>query len=439
MLAANKLAYPQEEMDKLWRVILINQFHDILPGSAIHEVYEVTREEYAAVAEKLAALTDERLAALTPEGDGVTVFNTTGFARNDVVTLPDATAEALADETGRVYPVQKTADGAVVYLENLPAKGRKGFAKAAGAAVESPFALSADGHTLETPFYTVRFDEYGQIAAMFDKDARREVFKKGQPGNALRVFEDKPIYYDNWDIDNWYTEKFWDVTDVQDFTWTENGPVRATLHIERSFSHSTISQDIHFYANVRRVDFVTHVDWHEHQSLLKVFFPADVHTDEATFEVQYGNLTRKTHSNTSWDVARFESCGQKWCDVSEGHYGVSVLNDCKYGHSVKDGCIGLTLIKSGIEPNPVTDQEQHVFTYALLPHQEGWQAGGTVRQAYFLNQPALAVPAARRIPASAWRASTRPTWCWRPSSAPRTATGSFCACTSARTPRPRSR
>ena len=91
--------------------------------------------------------------------------------------------------------------------------------------------------------------------------------------------------------------------------------MRATLHIERSFSHSTISQDIHFYANVRRVDFVTHVDWHEHQSLLKAFFPADVHTDEATFEVQYGNLTRKTHSNTSWDVARFESCGQKWCDV----------------------------------------------------------------------------------------------------------------------------
>ena len=392
VLAADKLAYPQQEMDKLWRVILINQFHDILPGSAIHEVYEVTREEYAAVAEKLAALTDERLAALTPEGDGVTVFNTTGFVRGDVVTLPDATAEALADETGCVYPVQKTADGgAVVYLENLPAKGRKGFAKAAAVAVGTSFTLSADGHTLETPFYTVRFDEHGQIAAMFDKDARREVFKEGQPGNALRVFEDKPIYYDNWDIDNWYTEKFWDVTDVKAFTWTENGPVRATLHIERSFSHSTISQDIHFYANVRRVDFVTHVDWHEHQSLLKAFFPADVHTDEATFEVQYGNLTRKTHSNTSWDVARFESCGQKWCDVSEGHYGVSVLNDCKYGHSVKDGCIGLTLIKSGIEPNPVTDQEQHVFTYALYPHQEGWQAGGTVRQAYFLNQPALAV------------------------------------------------
>ena len=389
VLTAAKLGYPKDELDKMWRQILINQFHDILPGSSIHEVYEVTKAQYAALAEKLSGMIGERLAALTPAGDGVTVFNTTGFARNDVVTLPGVEAEALADETGRTYPVQKTADGAVVYLENLPSKGRKGFAKVASAAAASPFTLSADSHTLDTPFYTVRFDETGRIASMFDKDARREVFQDGQTGNAMRVFEDKPIYYDNWDIDNFYTEKFWEVTDLKEFTWTENGPVRATLHLVRNFSHSTICQDIHFYANLRRVDFVTTVDWHEHQSLLKVFFPANVHTDQATFEIQYGNLTRKTFSNTSWDRARFESCGQKWCDVSEGHYGVSVLNDCKYGHSVKDGCIGLTLIKSGIEPNPVTDQEVHHFTYALFPHQEGWQAGGTVRQAFFLNQPAL--------------------------------------------------
>ena len=116
-----------------------------------------------------------------------------------------------------------------------------------------------------------------------------------------------------------------------------------------------------------------------------------IHTDEATFEIQYGNLTRKTHANTSWDRARFESCGQKWMDLSEGHYGVSMLNDCKYGHSVKDSVIGLTLIKSGIEPNPTTDQEVHHFTYAIYPHAEKWQAAGTVPQAFFLNQPALAV------------------------------------------------
>lgn len=134
---------------------------------------------------------------------------------------------------------------------------------------------------------------------------------------------------------------------------------------------------------------MTYVDWKEHQTLLKVHFPVAVHTDEATFDVQFGNLTRKTHQNTSWDVARFESCGQKWMDLSEGHYGVSLLNDCKYGHSVKDSNMALTLIKSGIEPNPTTDQEEHEFTYAIYPHAEGWRAAGTVAEAYKLNQPLL--------------------------------------------------
>ena len=391
VLAAKEVPYPAEAIDRLWHGILLNQFHDILPGSSIHEVYEVTKREYEQMEEEIGKLRDERLAALTPAGEGITVFNTTGFARHDVVELGDCTAAALSDGEGHVYPVQQTENGAVVYVDGLPAKGRKTFAPAAAPAAAGRFVLGADGHTLETPFYAVRFDENGQIAGLFDKENRREVLQAGKAGNLLRVFEDKPIYYDNWDIDIYYTEKFWDVTDLREFRWTETGPVRATLHIERAFSNSTIAQDIHFYADTRRIDFVTTVEWHEHQHLLKVQFPINVHTDEATFEIQYGNLTRKTHTNTSWDKARFESCGQKWADLSEGHYGVSLLNDCKYGYSVKDSCISLTLIKSGIEPNPTTDQETHHFTYAIYPHAETWRAAGTVREAYFLNQPALAV------------------------------------------------
>ena len=391
LLAQAKVAYPEAEIDKLWHGILINQFHDILPGSSIHEVYEVTKKEYAEMEAEITALREERLDALTPAGEGVTVYNTTGFVRSDVVELGDCKAEALQDEAGNIYPVQKTADGAVAFLNNLPAKGSKTFAVVPAQVSAAPFEIATDGHKIDTPFYTVTFDEHGQMTGIFDKENRREVLKPGQAGNLFRVYEDKPIYYDNWDIDIFYTEKFWDVTDLQDFTWTENGPVRATLHIERNYSNSTLVQDIHFYAKQRRIEFVTTVDWHEHQSLLKVHFPVNVHTDEATFEIQYGNLTRKTHANTSWDRARFESCGQKWMDLSEGHYGVSMLNDCKYGHSVKDSVIGLTLIKSGIEPNPTTDQEVHHFTYAIYPHAEKWQAAGTVPQAFFLNQPALAV------------------------------------------------
>ncbi len=169
------------------------------------------------------------------------------------------------------------------------------------------------------------------------------------------------------------------------------GPVRAVLEIERKASNSTFTQKIIFYAKSRRIDFVTHVDWKEHQTLLKVHFPVAVHTDEAAFDIQFGSLTRKTHQNTSWDVARFESCGQKWMDLSEGHYGVSLLNDCKYGHSVKDSNMALTLIKSGTEPNPVADQEEHVFTYALYPHAEGWRTARTVDEGYKLNQPLTAL------------------------------------------------
>ena len=389
VLADPKAAYPDAELDGLWHGILINQFHDILPGSSIHEVYEVTKKEYEEMEAQISVLTDERVRALICEGEGVTVLNTTGFERDDVVELGDCDAEALLDENGSVYPVQQTRKGAVAFVKDLPSKGYKAFGKVSAGEEKRPFCLSPDSHALETPFYQVVFDKNGCIGQIYDKENDRNVLKPGEAGNLMRVYEDKPIYYDNWDVDIYYTEKFWDVTDLRGFSWVEMGPVRATLRLERQFSHSTITQEIHFYADLRRIDFETTVDWKEHQSLLKVHFPVDVHTDEATFEIQYGNVTRKTHRNTSWDKARFESCGQKWMDVSEGHYGVSLLNDCKYGHSVKDSCIGLTLIKSGTEPNPTTDQEMHFFTYSLYPHAETWKAAGTVPQAFFLNQPAL--------------------------------------------------
>ena len=391
VLAAGKVAYPAAQMDAMWKTILINQFHDILPGSSIHEVYEVTKQEYAKLEEDIAALRTERMAALAAPSENVTVFNTKGFAANEIVSLGDVRAAALTDESGRAYPVQQTEKGAVAYLPMLPSKGWRTYATLEKAA-EAPcrFTLTDDRH-LETPFYLVELDENGLLSRLYDKENGREVLRPGQKGNLMRMYEDKPMNYDNWDIDIYYTEKFWDVTALDSLHWTDVGAVSATLTLKRRISNSTIDQRIVFYADSRRIDFETHVDWHEHQHLLKVHFPVDVHTDEAAFEIQFGNLKRKVHTNTSWDMARFESCAQKWMDLSEGHYGVSLLNDCKYGHSVKDGCIGLTLIKSGVVPNPTTDQEEHFFTYALYPHAEGWQQAGTVQQAYLINQPVLAV------------------------------------------------
>ena len=391
VLAQAQVAYPAEELDRMWKKVLINQFHDILPGSAIHEVYEVTKEEYAALQKEIKALEEERLHALVGDGEGITIFNTTGHDRSDIVELGEIHAEALKDAEGVLYPVQKTAEGAVVYVEHLPSKGYKTFAAVSGETEQkTPFVIVGD-HTLETPFYTVHLDAEGRFDRIYDKENDREVLQDGKKGNQFRMYEDKPMCFDNWDVDIYYTEKYWDVNDVISMEWTECGPVRATLEMERKESNSVIHQKIHFYADSRRIEFETYVDWKEHQTLLKVHFPVNVHTDEATFDVQFGNLTRKVHTNTSWDKARFESCGQKWIDLSEGHYGVSMLNDCKYGHSVKDSDMALTLIKSGTEPNPVADQEEHYFTYAIYPHAEKWQEAKTVEQAYDLNQPAIAV------------------------------------------------
>ncbi len=386
VLKADTMDYPVKELDEMWKLVLLNQFHDILPGSSIEEVYEVTKKEYEQIAAQLADMTAQYTKAIAGDGEAVTIFNTTGITRDDVANLGDLNVAAIADNDGNVYPVQKTADGSIVYVEHLPSKGYQSFVPADAADAACPFTLHND-RELETPFYTVRLDEQGMFTSIYDKENDREVVQEGSRANLMRMYEDKPIYFDCWDIDIYYTEKYWDVDNVERMEWTELGLVRAVLEITRRASNSTITQKILFYAKSRRIEFVTHVDWKEHQTLLKVHFPVAVHTDEATFDVQFGNLTRKTHQNTSWDVARFESCGQKWMDLSEGHYGVSLLNDCKYGHSVKDSNMALTLIKSGIEPNEHTDQEEHTFTYALYPHAEGWRAAGTVAEAYKLNQP----------------------------------------------------
>ena len=388
-LACGLSEYPFQQLDQMWKTVLINQFHDILPGSAIKEVYEISKKEYEQLQKTAGELMRERMRLMAPESENLTVFNTKGFSSDEVVSLGSTEGRALIDNEGRAWPVQKTEEGAVAFLADLPAKGYKTF-RISREETETMDAFRIGKNGVETPFYIVEFDEKGLITRLYDKEEEREVLKRGQRGNLMRMYEDKPMNFDDWDIDIYYSEKGWDADGLQSMCWTEDGPVRATLEIERKISACTIFQKIRFYAFDRRIDFETRVDWHVHQHLMKVYFPTDIHSDEATFEIQFGNVKRKIHTNTSWDWARFESCGQKWMDISEGHYGVSLLNDCKYGHSAKDGVIALTLIKSGIEPNPDCGQGEHLFTYSLYPHAGDWRCG-TIPAAYCLNQPAYAV------------------------------------------------
>lgn len=394
VLAKNKgMNYPTKQLNDMWTLILRNQFHDILPGSSIHEVYEVTKEEYNQIEETSNELLDERLNVFQTNEDGITVWNTLGHERNDVVLLKEFDAEAVTDGN-HIYPVQKTKEGSIAYICQMPSKGYMTLEACMLDSKEcmyskEPFQITEDG--IETPFYLVTFDQCGQFTSIYDKENEREVLTKGKAGNELRIYEDKPLNFSSWNVDIFHQEKSWQVNDVTRKEWIEVGTVRATLCLERKVMDTTIQQNIHFYAKNRRIDFETHVDWKFSEHLLKVHFPVDIHTDEATYDIQFGNIKRKLHTNTSWDVARFETCGHKWADLSEGDYGVSLMNDCKYGYSMKNRVMTLSLIKSGTDPNPTADQEEHSFTYSLYPHAGGFETGGVVKEALNLNVPARAV------------------------------------------------
>ena len=171
----------------------------------------------------------------------------------------------------------------------------------------------------------------------------------------------------------------------------ETGPVRATVRIERKYLESTIVQYVSIYRDLDRIDIRNEIDWKQHLIMLKDHFPVDVHASTATFDIQYGNVTRSTTDNTSWDWSKFEVCHHKWLDVGEDGYGVSFLNDCKFGVSVRGTDVGLTMLKSPLYPNPDADKEHHTFTYSIFPHQGDWREAGTVAQAYELNNPMKAV------------------------------------------------
>lgn len=384
-------AYPAEEIAAAWKTILLNQFHDILPGSSIHEVYEVTAEEYRALEEKGSTLLGKMqalLAAHSGAGDGdFVVFNPLSFSRDCVVELPQDVA-ALRGPDGALYTGQRTETGTVFSLPRLPAMGCAVYTPAeAPDAMQPPFTVRGD--TLETPFYRVRFAPSGAICSLYDKEAEREVVREDGRLNRLTAYEDKPMNYDNWDIDIFYTEKSWPLDECKT-EWVEVGPVRAVLRVTRTFLHSAIWQDIRFYADRREIVFDTEIDWKQHQVLLKADFDLDVHADSATYDIQFGNVSRPTHRNTSWDTARFEVCAHKWADLSEGGYGAALLNDCKYGHSAQGSTLSLTLLKSGVMPNPTADQEVHRFRYALLPHAGDWRQADVPQAAYSFNVPAAA-------------------------------------------------
>ncbi|RCW62482.1 alpha-mannosidase [Halanaerobium sp. ST460_2HS_T2] len=392
--------YPQQEINAGWETILLNQFHDIIPGTSIKPVYEESKEQYLEIIEKGQKLLDQSIndiaAAINVESDSIVVFNQLDFNRDDVVEVElPAGVEFI-----KLYDGEKEV--AVQYLEDdleakkiiftaqsIPAKGFKvfNFEEIEAAAEVKENELKINSKEMENSFFKIKFDDNGNIDSIYDKKAAREVLQEGEKANVLAAFEDKPHNWDAWDINIYYQEKRWEVNDLEKIEVLEEGPVRATVKLTKQFLDSKIEQLVQIYSDLDRIDYDTTIDWKEEQVLLKAEFPVDIHSNKATYEIQYGNLERNTHSNTSWDKAQFEVVGHKWADISEDNYGVSLLNDCKYGYDIQGSTMRLTLLKSAKDPNEAADREIHKFKYSLYPHQGDWKKADTVKEAYKLNQP----------------------------------------------------
>ena len=390
-------AYPDKQLHEAWEVILRNQFHDILPGSSIKEVYDDSKAEYESIFAINKELVNGALKNIADKVQApkhsVVVYNPNSMTADEIVSFPcpAGMANAAVYDKDCLVPSQKAHTGEIIFrAEGVPSKGYKTFYLKEEEPQNNGTMQVTFDH-MENDFFAITLNEKGQFASIFDKKAKREVLQPGKAANVIMTYEDRPHNYDAWDVNNYYVEKAWEVDQVEKIEIAENGPVRAVIKVERKYLDSTITQSICIYKDIPRIDIKNEIDWKEHQIFMKTLFPVDVHTSEATFDIQYGNVKRQTHYNTSWDYAKFEVCVHKWLDVSEDNYGVSMLNDCKYGCSVHDGVIGMSMLKSARYPNPEADKEFHEFTYSFYPHEGDWRSAGTVKQAYQLNNPLTAV------------------------------------------------
>lgn len=385
--------FPKEQLRKMWEKILLNQFHDVLPGSSIRQVYEDTDRIYASLFEEGKELLDKagmQLAAYWGCGQKeLLVINTTGFERSDVLFVPfsDSLHEGNGFEENKEAAASQTlSDGILVYVEKIPAYGFRTLTITNR--VECGNEVHVTESSMENAFYQIRFNEEGQIAYLYDKTAGR-VVTVDDPMNRFGVFEDKPQRFDAWDIDVYYKDKPLGQPKLIKREIISHGAVAGSIRMTYEFHNSLIVQDITIFAQKEGIEFKTNVDWKEKQVLLRVYFPVNVHAGTATYEIQCGNIERPTHTNTEWDFAKFEVCAHRWADLSEGNYGVSLLNDCKYGYDVHGNVIGLSLIKSSIRPDETADRGKHEFTYMIYPHSGDVRNCKVQQLATELNMPLL--------------------------------------------------
>ncbi len=384
--AAGVQTYPAAALDRLWKDVLLNQFHDIIPGSSIHRVYVETEAMLRAAVTEARAL--ERAAAerlLKADPQAAAVFNPSSTPFTGAVALP-AGWSAATDAAGQPLPVQRETDAAVSWV-TVPPQQFVTLRRTAGESPATPAVTPDEGPwVLENDEIRYTFDAQLQLVAAFDKQAQVACIPAGEPGNRIELFDDHPHAHDAWDIEEYYSRMRVDTARAVSLRRIGTPTVRSGLEAELRVGESTLRQRVWLGRTGKRLDFVTETDWQERHRLLRVAFPVTVAADEAAFEIQYGHVRRPTHDNTKWDYAQFECVGHRWADLSRRDYGVALLNDSKYGYRVKGHTLELSLLRAPTEPDPVADQGSHLFTYSLLPHTGDLVDSDVRAQAAIINQ-----------------------------------------------------
>lgn len=372
-------AYPAAALHELWITLARNQFHDIIPGSSIPEVYVDSTKEYTHALAELQALT-------AGDGDQLAVINTSAWTRSEWVKLPESLAGQTLVTNGQALPAVDLSDGRYVQVPALAPTTTTHY-QTQPMVLDAAVTPAQLDH-VETPDYLVAWNDAGQLTRLYDKKAQREVLATAALGNQLQLFEDKPLEYNAWNLDVFYQQKRIDLKATNVTVLTANADV-TEIRFDYAFGQSTLQQTMRLFRDARRIDFITTVDWHEKERVLKAAFPVDIRATEATYDIQFGNVKRPTHWNTSWDLAKFETVGHQWADLSETDYGVSLLNNNKYGYDVKDNVLRLTLLRSPIWPDPHADEGTQTFTYSLYPHAGSVNESDVQAVAWALNDPLL--------------------------------------------------
>lgn len=377
--------YPLEKLDGLWKKVLLNQFHDIIPGSSINLVYQTTHKEYTEVHSGCDELLDAASKLLfNQDKDSIVLVNTLSYRWKGLVLLPSSfEGYSIVDEEGNDVLVHKSNEGYSIDV-NLDGLSMNSFKKAEEKKLE---VQSSSDFILENDFIKYEFDEKGALISAYDKEANKEAMK--EPGNVFSLYEDIPNNWDAWDIDFFYRDALIETGAVESIKLSSSSKILKQLEISLSIGNSKIQQVISLSSHSKRLDFKTNVHWNESHKMLRVHFPVAITSDQATFDIQYGYVKRNTHRNTSWDKAKFEVVGHKYADLSDHDYGVALLNDCKYGYMVLDNILDLNLLRSPSNPDPDADLGDHEFTYSFLPHNNDLIRSNVISEASCLNQKPL--------------------------------------------------